>query len=580
VEYAAVPRCARFGTFEVDLRTGEVRKAGLKIRLQAQPFQVLARLLEHPGEMVTREELRKKLWSTDTFVDFDHGVNTAINKIRQALGDSAENPRFVETVARHGYRFIAPVEAVGAIPESPLRIQSIAVLPLENLSGSPEQEYFADGMTEALITDLGKISALRVISRTSVMRYKGTKKPLPEIARELNVDGIIEGSVVRSGDRIRITANLLHAATDRHLWAESYERGLSEILALQSEVAQAIANAIKIKLTPQEQTRLARARSVNPEAHEAYLKGRYYWSMRTQGGLKESLEYFQEAIEKDPGYALAYAGLADSYLVLAVYAVMAPREGIPRAKAAGFKALEMDETLAEAHTSLGVARWSYDWDWVGAEQEFKRAIELNPGYAIARHWYAAYLSRMGRHNEAIAEIRRAQELDPLSLAVNASGAVVFICARRYDEAVAECRRTLELNAGYYPAHVFLGVAYEQQKLYDEAISEYQKAVALDEGNPVCSGFLARGYAAVGRRTEALKILSNLRELSKRRYVSSYVIAQAYAAIGDFDQACVWLEKAYEERTFELSNLKVDPRFDCLRSDPRFQDLLRRMNFPP
>jgi tetratricopeptide (TPR) repeat protein len=385
---------------------------------------------------------------------------------------------------------------------------------------------------------------------------------------------------VRSGDRIRITANLLHAATDRHLWAESYERGLSEILTLQSEVAQAIANEIKIKLTPQEQTRLARARPVSPEAHEAYLKGRYYWNLRTEDGLKKGLDHFQKAVEKDPGYALAYAGLADSYLLLAVYAVMAPREGIPRAKAAAFKALEMDETLAEAHTSLGAARWGYDWDWVGAEQEFERAIELNPGYATAHKWYAEYLSRMGRHNEAIAEIRRAQELDPLSLTINASGAVVFVFARRYDEAVAECRRTLELNAGYYPAHVFLGGAYEQQKLYEQAISEYQKGIALEKGNPVCSGSLARAYAAVGRRTEALKIISQLRGLSKRRYVSSYVIAHIYAALGDFDQACAWLEKAYEERTFELSNLNVDPRFDRLRSDPRFQALLRRMNFPP
>ena len=579
MEYAAVPRCVRFGTFEVDLRTGEVRKAGLKIRLQAQPFQVLARLLEHPGEMVTREELQKKLWSTDTFVDFDHGVNTAITKIRQALGDSAENPRFVETVARHGYRFIAPVEAVGAVREPPLQIQSIAVLPLENLSRDPEQEYFADGMTEALITDLGKISALRVISRTSVMRYKGTKKPLPEIGRELNVDGIIEGSVVRSGDRIRITANLLHAPTDRHLWAETYERNLRDVLALQREVAQAIANEIKIKLTPQEQARLARARSVNPEAHEAYLKGRYYWNLRTEEGLKKGIEYFQQAIEKDPGYALAYAGLADSYVVLGEWALMAPWEAFPRAKAAAFKALEMDETLAEAHAPLGTARANYDWDWVGAEKEFKRAIELNPGYATAHNFYAQYLSAMGRHKEAIAEIKRAQELDPLSLQINATGGLVFFFARRYDEAIAECRRTLELNAGFYPAHLYLGLAYEQQKLYAQAISEYQKAVALEEGNPACSGYLARAYAAVGRRTEALKIISQVRELAKRRYVSPYRIALIYTALGDADQAFAWLEKAYQERS-KLDSLNVDPRNDRLRSDPRFQDLLRRMNFPP
>jgi len=588
VDYAAFPRCVRFGVFEVDLRTGEVRKAGLKIRLQEQPLQVLAMLLEHAGEMVTRAELQKKLWSDHTYVDFDHGVNTAINKIRQALGDSAENPRFIETVARRGYRFIAPVEGSAAFQAAPgdarrtpaLQVQSIAVLPLKNLSRDSEQEYFADGMTEALITNLGKIGALRVISRTSVMRYKGTKKPLPEIARELNVDAIVEGTVQRSGDRVRVTANLLHAPTDRHLWAEIYERDLRDVLALQSDVAQAIANEIKIKLTPQEQTRLARARPVSPEAHDAYLKGRYYWDLRTEDSLKKSLEYFQEAIEKDPGHALAYAGSADSYLVLAVYGVMAPREGMPSAKAAAFKALEMDETLAEAHTALGAARWGYDWDWVGAEKELKRALELNPGYAIARKWYAEYLSRMGRHDEAIAEIRRAQELDPLSLSVNATGAVVLGFARRYNEMITECHRTLELNAEFYVAHLYLGVAYAQQKLYEQAISECQKGVALEEGNTACFGYLGHVYAAAGKRAEALKIIFQLTELSKQRYVSSWSISYIHAALGDSDQACAWLEKAYEERSLVLANLKVDPGFDPLRTDPRFQALVRRMKFPP
>jgi serine/threonine protein kinase/TolB-like protein/Tfp pilus assembly protein PilF len=460
------------------------------------------------------------------------------------------------------------------------RIESLAVLPLENLSGDPQQEYFADGMTEELIADLGQIEALRVISRTSVMQYKGVKKPLPQIARELNVDAIIEGSVLRFGDRVRITAQLIQAATDRHLWAQSYDRDLRDVLALQSEVAQAITSEIKIKLTPQEQARLARARPVNPEAHEAYLKGRYYWNLRTEEGLKKGIEYFQQAVEKDPGYALAYAGLADSYAVMSGWNLMAPKEGYPRAKAAAFKALEMDETLAEAHVSLGDARYLYDWDWVGAEKEYKRAIELNPGYATAHQWYAEYLSHMGRHNEAIAELKRAQELDPLSLMINAIGGWIFVCARRYDEAIAQCRRTLELNAGFYPAHGNLGRVYEQEKLYDEAISEYQKAIALEAGNPFLAAELARVYAAAGRKTEALKIISNLRQLSKRRYVSPYKVAQIYVALRDFDQACAWLEKAYDERSYDLAGAKVDPTIDPLRSDPRFQDLLRRMNFPP
>jgi serine/threonine protein kinase/Flp pilus assembly protein TadD len=473
------------------------------------------------------------------------------------------------------------VSLVGARHGVPLpKIESLAVLPLANLSGDPEQEYFSDGMTEELITNLGKISALRVISRTSVMRYKKTEKPLPQIARELGVDGIVEGSVLRVGDRVRITAQLIQAEQERHLWAESYERDLRDVLALQGEVARAIAGEIKVRLTPQEQTRLASARPVNPDAHEAYLKARYYWNLRTEEGLKKGIEYFQQAIEKDPGYALAYAGLADSYSVLGFWNFMAPKEAYPREKAAAFKALEMDETLAEAHTSLGDARFKYDWDWVGAEKEFKRAIELNPSYATAHHWYAGYLSAMGRHNEAIAEAKRAQELDPLSLIINTTGGLVFFYARRYDEAIAQWRSTLELNAGFYPAHLYLGRAYEQQKLYEQAISEYQKALAPGQGNPALAAHLARGYAAAGKRTEALKIISNLRELSKRRYVSSYVIAQIYTALGDTSRAFQWLDKAYQDRDTWLDWLKAEPGFDSLRSDPRFQDLLRRMNFPP
>ena len=460
------------------------------------------------------------------------------------------------------------------------RIESLAVLPLENLSGDPQQDYFADGMTEELIADLGQIEALRVISRTSVMRYKKTDKPLPQIAKELKVDAVIEGSVLRAGNRVRVTAQLIRASTDRHLWAQSYERELGDVLALQGDVARAIAEQVRIKLTPEQQARFVPARPVNPEAHDAYLKGRYYWNLRTESGLNKGIDYFQQAVEKDFGYAQAYAGLADSYLLQTAWARMAPREAYPRAKAAALKALEIDETLAEAHTSLGTVELAYEWNWSGAEKEYKRAIELNPSYATAHNFYAMYLSYMGRHDEAIAEIGRAEELDPLSPIINAIGGFVLFFARRYDEAIAQCRRTLELNAGFHPAHLYLGWAYEQKKLYGEAISEYQKAMALEQGSPRLAAGLAGAYAAAGNRTEALKIVSNLTELSKRRYVPPYDIAQIYTALHDFDQACAWLEKAYEERTYLLVMLKVDPRNDPVRSDPRFQDLLRRMNFPP
>jgi TolB-like protein/Flp pilus assembly protein TadD len=605
------------------------------MRLQDKPLQILTLLLEHPGDVVTREELQKRLWTGGIIVDFEHSINTAVKRLREALGDDAEHPRFIETLPRHGYRFIAPVEggamqelplpttgpravresplrrhwavavasglvvavvavlfalniaglrervlrAVGAVREPPLHIQSIAVLPLENLSRDPEQEYFTDGMTDALITDLAKISALRVISRNSTMQYKGQRKPTPQIAKELNVDAVVEGTVLRSGNRVRISAQLIQANPEKHLWAESYERDLRDVLALQSEVAGAIANEIKIKVTPQEQARLANARPVNPDAHEAYLKGRYYWNLRTEGGLKKGIEYFQQAIEKDPGYALAYAGLADAYFSLADYGLMSPSEAYPRVKAAVLKALDIDETLAEAHRPLSAAL-ECEWDWAGAEREIKRAIELNPGYATAHQSYAEHLSAMGRHNEAMAEAKRAQELDPVSPSINTAAAQVFFFARRYDEAIAQCRKTLELNAGFHTAHIYLCRAYEQQRLYDEAISECHKAMALDEGNPAPAANLARAYAAAGKRTEALKVLSSLKELSRQRYVSPYQMAYIYAALGDFNQAFAWLERAYQEGSPGLVFLKVDPRVDRLRPDPRFQDLLRRVNFPP
>jgi len=459
------------------------------------------------------------------------------------------------------------------------RVQRLAVLPLENLMGDPTQEYLVDGMTEALIADLGQIEDLRVISRTSVMQYKGVKKALPQIARELNVDSVIEGSVLRSGGRVRITAQLIQATTDTHLWARSYERDLRDVLTLQSDVAQAIANEIKVKLTPQEQARLARSGPVNPEAHEAYLKGRYFWNLRTEEGLKKGTELFEQAIEKDPGYALAYAGLADSYSVLGLRILIAPREAYPRAKAAASKALEMDETLAEAHASMGLAELEYDWDWVGAEKEFKRALELNPSYATAHQWYAVYLSCMGRHNEALAEIKRAEEFDPLAPIISVAGGSIFLSARRYDEALAQCRKALELNAGFYLAHSCLGLAYEHERLYEEAVSEYQKAIALEPASPRLAANLARAYAAAGKRSDALKIISNLKELSKQRYISPFGIAMIYAALGDFDQTFEWLEKAYQDRSVGLAELRGNQRINLLRSDPRFQDLLRRMKFP-
>jgi serine/threonine protein kinase/tetratricopeptide (TPR) repeat protein len=463
---------------------------------------------------------------------------------------------------------------------APGAIESLAVLPLENLSRDPEQEYFAEGMTDELITSLAKISALRVISRTSVMRYKGTNKPLPEIARGLDVDGIIEGSTLRADGRVRITAKLIQAKTERLLWANSYERHQRDVLALQGEVAQAIANEIKVKLTPQEQARLSSTHPLNPEAYEAYLKGRYEWNRRTEEGLRKSLEYFHQAIAAEPSYAAAYSGLADSYSMLWDNGFLGSDECIPKARAAALKAIEIDDNLAEAHVSLAMVMGSYDWNWTAAEKEYRRAIELNPNYATAHHWYAGHLAQMGHHVEALEEIRKARQLDPLSPRINAVVGLHLYWARQYDLALEELNKALELNRNDPLTHNILGVVYLQKGKNREAIAELLRANQLigEKGLPLLD--LAYAYAFVGERDEARKMLEKLERQAKRTYVSPTGIGLIYAVLGERQQAFAWLERAYEQRDYSLLELKVDPIFDPLRSDPRFQDLLRRVGLPP
>jgi TolB-like protein/Tfp pilus assembly protein PilF len=461
------------------------------------------------------------------------------------------------------------------------RIESLAVLPLENFSRDPDQEYFADGMTEALITDLSKISALKVISRTSVMQYKGVKKPLPQIAKELNVDAVVEGSVQRSGDRVRITAQLIGAPADTHLWAESYDRDLRDILALQDDVARAIANQIKVKLTPQEQVRLASARPVNPEAHEAYLKGRYYWNKRTEEGFHRAIEYFSEATQKDRNYALAHAGMADSYILLGEYGLLPPKEAFAKAREAATKTLELDDTLGEAHTALATVKGDYDWDFPGAEREFRRAIELNPSYATAHQWYGELLSALGRHEEALAEIKRAQQLDPLSLIINEAHGEVLLHAGQDDLAIEQLRKTLEMDPNFAFARFVLGWAYVRKGAFADAIPEFQRATTLSPEITWNKGGLGHAYARAGRSAEARKLLSELKEHSRRRYVSWWDFAAIYAGLGEKDQAFTCLEKAYEQRDPRLVQwVNVSPSLDPLRSDPRFADLLRRIGLPP
>jgi len=462
------------------------------------------------------------------------------------------------------------------------KIESLAVLPLANLSGDPEQEYFADGMTDALIAELGQIGSLRVISRTSVMQYKGAKRPLPQIARELNVDAVIEGSVLRAGDRVRVTAQLIGAVPERHLWARNYERDLRDVLTLQSEVARAIANEVRANVTPDVQARLARARPVNPEAYEAYLKGNYAWKRGT-GGLVTGVQYFRQAIARDPSYAQAYVGLGLAYIQMGFgHGPLPPREAFGETKEAALGTLKLDATLAEAHSCLAWVKAFGEWDWPGGERDFRRAIELSPSSVEAHRMYSWYLSAMGRHEEAIAESQRARELDPVSLPAGYTVAAALLWARQYERMAVESEKLLQMDPTFPGAYHERALAYLETRSYEEAIRHLERAIALrGEDRPVWYvGLLGCVYGQAGKRAEALKILDELQSRSKNEYVSPYMVALVQANLGNKDQAFQWLEKAYAERNTMLAFLKVEPVIDPLRSDPRFLDLLRRMNFPP
>jgi len=458
-----------------------------------------------------------------------------------------------------------------------LPIRSLAVLPLENLSGDPAQEYFADGMTEAVTSELAKIGALRVISRTSAMQYKGVRKSLPEIARELNVDGIVQGSVLRSGGRVKITAQLIRGGTDQHMWSGEHVRELTDVLALQSDVARAIAKQVQIQLTAQETVRLSSSAKVNPEAHDAYLRGRFYWNKDAREDLERARNYFEEALSKDPLYAPAHAGLADYYSVLPFYTNARPDDVFPKAKESVARALQIDNSLAEAHGTRAYILTYYDWDWAGAELEFEQALALNPNDATLRHRYSRYLSSLGRVDEAVAELERARLLDPNDLVIKANVGVIYYFARQYDRAIDELKKVLSDHPDFGTAHWGLGLAYEQKKLYDEALVGLQKAAERKGTNSLAS--LGHLYGVMGRKKEARDVLSELTKRAGQQSVSGYQLALVHIGLGDNEAAMEALQQAYREHATLLSYLKMDPRFDPLRSDPRFQDLLRKMNFP-
>lgn len=622
-------RKARFGAFEIDLRTGELRKHGIKIKLQDQPFQVLQLLLESHGEIVTREELRSKLWPENTFVDFDVGLNTAIKRLREALGDSAESSHYVETLPRKGYRFIAAVESIeevraglpGANDQSrkalatsrrwkiwssgilvaliaalllyfslgelrqrfhprPVAIQSIAVLPLENLSGDPTQDYFVDGMTDALTTDLGKISHLRVISRTSAMRYKGTKESLQQIARELEVDGLVEGSVARSGDRVRITANLVQVAPEKHLWADSFEGNIRDVFDLQDDASRAIADAIQIKLSPQEQARLTNSHAVDPQAYDAYLQGQFFAERGLGPGERNKpTEYFEQAIKGDPAWALPYAELARMDTIEGSNRPL-PNENCARAKDAVLEALKRDSESPEAHTVLADVDYFCEWNWADAEREVTRAIEINSNLAQAHSSRGRYLLTMGRTDEMLEETRRAVELDPLSFRIRWDRWTALYMVGRNDEALEQCRKIQELNSSLDLGYLYCGDVYIQQGSLTQAVQAYEKSVSLTAGsNPRAIAHLAYAYGLAGRRNDARKLLANLNNISKQHPVHPDLFALVYVGLGQKETAIDWLEKAYQVRSRDLLDIRYDPQFAGLRTDPRFIDLIRRIGLP-
>jgi TolB-like protein/DNA-binding winged helix-turn-helix (wHTH) protein/Tfp pilus assembly protein PilF len=650
--FSGPPARLRFGVFEADLRLGELTRSGKRVRLQEQPFLVLAMLLERPGELVTRTELHSRLWP-ETIVDFDHGLNKAISKIRDALGDSSENPRFVETIPGRGYRFLADVTPVGAPAErvpaaaapltpapmqpqapepatpaapvaapassivvppltvaaarsprrwlilsavalalvvgisifwvrsrAPAKPHSLVVLPFQNLSNDTAQEFFADGMTDELIAHLGQVSALRVISRTSAMSYKATTKSLADISRELNVETVVEGSVLRVGDRVRITAQLIRVPADEHIWAHSYEGDIRDTLSLQRDVAGDIVQQIGATLTQTELRALESSRPVVPEAYEAYLKGRFFWNKRTRDGLNKSIEQFNHAIETDPTYSPAYSGLADAYALSGdwEYGILTPQEASAKSHAAAVKAVSLDDNSAQAHTSLALSLDLYGWEWDAAEKEYERALQLNPGYATAHQWYAWHLLVTGRTHEGLLELRRAYSRDPLSLIISADLADALCIAHQLDESIKQSQRTLEFDPDFALGHYQLGQAYEQKHLHTQAIAEFEVAIVLGGHADAFDANLAYSLAASGHRQEANTILGHLLLRNEQNPSAEANIALIYAGLGDADQAMAWLGKAYESR-FNPSIL-LRPTFDSLRKDARFQDLRHRIGLPP
>jgi TolB-like protein/DNA-binding winged helix-turn-helix (wHTH) protein/Flp pilus assembly protein TadD len=637
----------RFGPFEVRCRTRELYKHGIKLKLRPQPFHVLKALVERAGDVVTRAELRELLWAKETFVDFEHGLNTSIRELRGVLNDAANDPRYIETLPKLGYRMIMPVEveeagaqanesagpslaaaarvaeadgAVGAgvvrasgsragvlrrwavpvaivlllvtglavdlrwshnwgRPQAMNGRQMLAVLPFENLTGDAGQEYFSDGLTEEMIGQVGRLDPahLGVIARTSVMHYKGNHEQLEEIGRELHVQYVLEGSVRRDGERVRVSAQLIQTKDQTHVWSRKYDRELSNLLTLQDEIAREIAGEIQVTLGESKHVAAVRESPLSPsaiEAHDLYLKGLYFWNKRTTEGFPRAIDYFQQAINKDPNDARAYAGLADCYALIGGYSGIQKTEYAEKARAAARKALDLDDSLPEAHTAWALVIQNYDWDWENAEKEYRRAIELNPNYATAHHWYAEHLSWRGRFDEALEESERARQLDPLSLIIAADNGAILYRARQYDRAIEQLRYVQELDPNF-PRAGIIKASYVQKGMYGEALG------SLPKGTPNGDApwyWAERGYTCgrAGRQVQAKQALETLLEENRRRQVDASYLVLAYLGVGNNEQALTWLEWAAVHQPNGLTGLKVDPVYDPLRGDPRFQELVRRV----
>jgi TolB-like protein/DNA-binding winged helix-turn-helix (wHTH) protein/Flp pilus assembly protein TadD len=628
----------RFGSFEVDTRSGELRKHGIRLKLQDQPFRVLQALIEHPGEVVTRDELQRRIWPSDTFVDFERGLNNAVKRLREALGDSAESPRYVETLPKRGYRFIGNVERIPALIESEEkrrgkadstslesppraiprfwiasgvlltcaglafgfnvahvrelitgkvaapRIQSLAVLPLQNLSNDPAQEYFSDGMTDALITDLAKIAAIRVISRTSMMRYKKTDKSIPEIARELNVDAIVEGTVQRSGDHVRISAQLIYGRSDKHLWAQSYERELQDTIRLQADVAEDVAEEISAKLIGADKPSKSKpSYRLDVSAYDAYLKGRNYTLRSVKGDILTGIEFLESSINRDPNYAPAYAELSIAYQVLAANNYMSPNEALVKAKGAAMKALALDANLGEAHSALGLVEGAFEWRWSDQDRELQRGIQLAPSSSQPHEWYAIHLAAMGRKTDAVREMTRALDLDPFSPELHSIASYIYYVNRDYELAIREARRALEIDPIFAPGHINLASALGAKSEFEEGFKEWLRYLQLS-GDEELARELEKAAAKLSGQGDPGQKLGYITlrfyiEKSKSQYVGPLTIAAAYIDLGDKNKALDWLDNSAQEHSPSLFTLLPSPYCDSLRSETRFQDLLRRMNLP-